>query len=52
MEADPKVCVIIPTYNEAENLPEIVARLLALNLPHLTALIVDDNSGRTYFPQL
>lgn len=44
METDPKVCVIIPTYNEAENLPEIVARLLALDLPHLTALIVDDNS--------
>ena len=44
MESDPKICVIIPTYNEAENLPEIVARLLALELPRLTALIVDDNS--------
>jgi dolichol-phosphate mannosyltransferase len=44
VESDSKVCVVIPTYNEAENLPEIVARLLALGLPHLSTLIVDDSS--------
>jgi dolichol-phosphate mannosyltransferase len=44
VEADSNVCVVIPTYNEAENLPEIVARLLALGLPHLSILIVDDSS--------
>ena len=35
--------VVIPTYNEAENLPRLVATLLALPLD-LTVLIVDDNS--------
>ena len=44
METDSKVCVVIPTYNEAENLPEIVARLFALELLYLTILIVDDSS--------
>ena len=41
---DPKVCVVIPTYNEAENLPDIVGSLLGLGLPHLQILIVDDAS--------
>ena len=39
-----KVCVVIPTYNEAENLPEVVGRLVALGLPHLEILVVDDRS--------
>lgn len=38
------IAVIIPTYNEKENLPRIVARLTALSLPGLTILVVDDNS--------
>jgi len=39
-----KVMVVIPTYNEADNLPGIVAELLALGLDGLQILIVDDNS--------
>ena len=36
--------VIVPTFNEAENLPKIVSALLDLPLPELNILIVDDNS--------
>ncbi len=36
--------VVIPTYNEAENLPALVAELWALPLPDLKVLVVDDNS--------
>ena len=38
------VCVVVPTYNESENLPELVERIFSLNLPRLSVLIVDDNS--------
>jgi len=40
----PKVMIVLPTYNEAENLPKIVGQLLALDLPGLEILVVDDNS--------
>jgi len=43
MEAK-KTMVVIPTYNEADNLPAIVGELLALDVPNLEILIVDDNS--------
>ena len=36
--------IVIPTYNEAENLPRLVAALFALPLPGLRILVVDDNS--------
>lgn len=39
-----KITVVIPTYNEADNLPAISAALFALPLPGLRLLIVDDNS--------
>ena len=39
-----KVCVVIPTYNEAENLSDIVGSLLGLGLPGLQIVIVDDSS--------
>lgn len=39
-----KTMVVIPTYNEADNLPVIVAELLALGLEGLEILVVDDNS--------
>ena len=39
-----KITVIIPTYNEAENLAKISTALLALPLPDLSILVVDDNS--------
>jgi dolichol-phosphate mannosyltransferase len=40
----PKVIVVIPTYNERDNLPRIVARLDALQMPNLHVLVVDDDS--------
>ncbi len=39
-----KVMVVIPTYNEAENLPTMVGELLALGIPGMEILFVDDNS--------
>ena len=36
--------IVIPTYNEAENLPELLAALFALPIPELSALVVDDGS--------
>ncbi|MEX0602679.1 MAG: polyprenol monophosphomannose synthase [Bacteroidota bacterium] len=38
-----KTLVIIPTYNEADNLPELVPKILSLG-SHFETLIVDDNS--------
>jgi dolichol-phosphate mannosyltransferase len=38
-----RITTIIPTYNEAENLPKLVSALLSLPLD-LSVLIVDDNS--------
>lgn len=39
-----QITVVIPTYNEAENLPKMVSALFALPLPGLRLLVVDDNS--------
>ncbi len=39
-----KIIVVIPTYNEAENLPGLVAELHALAVPGMSVLVVDDNS--------
>jgi dolichol-phosphate mannosyltransferase len=41
---EPKVMVVIPTYNEADNLRALIGELLALALAGLEILIVDDNS--------
>jgi dolichol-phosphate mannosyltransferase len=41
---EPNLMVVIPTYNEADNLPTLIGELLALGLPGLQVLIVDDNS--------
>ena len=38
------VTVVVPTYNEANNLPTLVETLLALDVPNLGILVVDDNS--------
>jgi dolichol-phosphate mannosyltransferase len=38
-----RIAIIIPTYNEAENLPKLVSALFALPLD-LNILVVDDNS--------
>jgi dolichol-phosphate mannosyltransferase len=40
-----KLTVVLPTYNEAENLPRMIETLLALSVPvDLSILVVDDNS--------
>jgi dolichol-phosphate mannosyltransferase len=36
--------VVIPTYNEADNLPALTAELLQLAVPDLQLLVVDDDS--------
>ncbi|MGH3815868.1 MAG: polyprenol monophosphomannose synthase [Pseudonocardiaceae bacterium] len=38
------VTVVVPTYNEADNLPSLVDALLALRLEALRVLVVDDDS--------
>jgi len=42
--ASPKTVVVVPTYNERENLPVLVGLLDELRLPNLHVLVVDDNS--------
>ena len=39
-----RLTIVIPTFNEAENLPKIVSALFALPLEELSILVVDDNS--------
>lgn len=40
-----KIVIVLPTYNEAENLPVMIGKLLALDVPaELSILVVDDNS--------
>ncbi|MEJ5203241.1 MAG: polyprenol monophosphomannose synthase [Anaerolineales bacterium] len=38
------ITIVIPTYNEAENLPKLVSSIFELPLSGLNLLIVDDNS--------
>ncbi|MEU4193171.1 polyprenol monophosphomannose synthase [Kribbella sp. NPDC026611] len=39
-----KIVVVVPTYNERENLPVLAGLLADLKLPGLELLVVDDNS--------
>ncbi len=39
-----KPVVVIPSFNEAENIPKLVAALFALQVPNLETLVVDDQS--------
>ena len=39
-----KVAVVVPTYNEAANMPELVRRLFSLGIEELRLYVVDDNS--------
>jgi dolichol-phosphate mannosyltransferase len=38
------ILIIIPTYNEAENIEFIISKIVDLNIPNLSVLVVDDNS--------
>ncbi|MDS1268913.1 polyprenol monophosphomannose synthase [Lipingzhangella sp. LS1_29] len=42
--ATSRLSVVIPTYNEAQNLPFLLDQLLALELPNLRVVVVDDGS--------
>lgn len=42
--AQARVAVVVPTYNEATNLPILAERLLGLPLPNLRLIVVDDSS--------
>jgi Glycosyltransferases involved in cell wall biogenesis len=42
--AAPKITVVVPTYNERDNLPRLVEILIALGVPNLHILVVDDDS--------
>jgi dolichol-phosphate mannosyltransferase len=39
-----QLTVVIPTYNEAENLPSLIDNLVATSIPDLKLIIVDDGS--------
>ena len=39
-----KIVVVLPTYNEADNLANMVGALLSLPIPDFSVLVVDDNS--------
>ncbi|MEK6256285.1 MAG: glycosyltransferase [Chloroflexota bacterium] len=38
------ITIVIPTYNETENLAKLIPALFSLPLPDLNLLVVDDNS--------
>ncbi len=42
--AESRIAVVVPTYNEAENLPLLAERVLGLPLPNLRLIVVDDDS--------
>ena len=44
MPTAPKLLVVIPTYNERENIQRIIPALFDLGVPNLHVLVVDDNS--------
>jgi len=39
-----KIVIVIPTYNEKDNLPILLEKIAALQLPDWQAIVVDDNS--------
>jgi dolichol-phosphate mannosyltransferase len=39
-----KTVIVIPTYNETENIAQLIKQIFSLNIAHLNILVVDDNS--------
>lgn len=39
-----KLIIIIPTYNESQNIEKLLKKIFALNIPDLEVIIIDDNS--------
>ncbi len=44
MQAQPKLCAVVPTYNERENVERLVEEVRRVAVPGLTLLFVDDAS--------
>lgn len=44
MQAQPRLCVVVPTYNERENIGRLVEEVRRAAVPGLTLLFVDDTS--------
>lgn len=44
MEESAKVLIVIPTYNEVDNVGKLLPAILALGVPNLEVLVVDDAS--------
>ena len=44
MEKSNQIFIVIPTFNEAENIPKLAAALFSLPLKEVHLLVVDDNS--------
>lgn len=44
IEKEPLVVVVVPTYNEAQNLRELARRIFALRTPNVRLIVVDDGS--------
>lgn len=44
MEAQPRICVVVPTYNEKENVRPLVEGVESLGIPGLQMMFVDDSS--------
>jgi dolichol-phosphate mannosyltransferase len=42
--SDPKVMVVIPTYNERENIIDLIEEIFGLPVPRIEAVVVDDQS--------
>ena len=38
------ITVIIPTYNESQNIEKLLTKIFSLNIPDLEIIVVDDNS--------
>lgn len=39
-----RALIVIPTYNEKQNIPHLIEAIFALEIPHLEIMIVDDSS--------
>lgn len=44
MASPPKVCVVVPTYNEKENVSRLIEQVRRVGVPGLSLLFVDDSS--------
>ena len=43
-QRDGLVAIVVPTYNEARNLPRLAERIFALDIPNARLIVVDDDS--------